>query len=190
MKNNGIMTIAAIATLLCATACGGSKKSTLAKADFVEVEVPCADKGYSDANHFRATGQGVSLNPATAKDKALLSAKTRLAGLVETTIKAVTEQYTNEIDIADRKEYEQSFEQMVRDVTSRTLVEVAVTCDRNGTNSKGEYVCYTAVEISKEAVYKGVDQGIKKDQKLQLKYDQLKFKEKFDEEMSKLEQER
>ena len=46
-----------------------------------------------------------------------------MAGLIESTVKSVTEQYTNEIDVVT-KEFEQSFEQMARDVTKRTLVEV------------------------------------------------------------------
>ena len=60
---------------------------------------------------------------------------------------------------------------------------------KTGKNPKGEFETYIALEVTKDAIYNGVNNGISKDQKLQLKYDQMKFKEKFDEEMEKLERE-
>ncbi|MGI6478313.1 MAG: hypothetical protein ACOX0M_02600 [Salinivirgaceae bacterium] len=169
--------------------CKKTKPTTASGSEFKEIIVPCQDKGYSDAMNFRATGMGTSMNMATSKDKALFNAKTRMAGLIESTVKSVTEQYTNEIDVGDKKEFEQSFEQMARDVTKRTLVEVTITCEKTGKNPKGEFETYIALEVTKDAIYNGVNNGISKDQKLQLKYDQMKFKEKFDEEMEKLERE-
>ncbi|MDD2563783.1 MAG: hypothetical protein PHU27_06165 [Salinivirgaceae bacterium] len=186
MKFNGFLAVALAASVMSFYSCK-PKVAGLDTGDFKEVKIPCTEQGYSDAMSFRASGSGTSTNMATSKDKALLSAKTRLAGLIESTIKAVTEQYTNEIDVGDKQEFEQSFEQMVRDVTKRTLVEVAITCEKSGTNSKNQWVTYLALEVSKDAIYNGVNNGIKKDQKLQLKYDQMKFKEKFDEEMEKME---
>ncbi len=186
MKFNGLFAVLLAASVMGMVSCK-PKVTTADGGDFKEIKVPCQDKGYSDAMTFRAAAMGSSLNMATSKDKALLNAKTRLAGLIESTIKAVTEQYTNEIDVGDKKEFEQSFEQMVRDVTKRTLVEVAIICEKTGKNAKGEFETYLAIEVSKDAIYNGVNKGISKDQKLQLKYDQMKFKEKFDEEMEKLE---
>lgn len=185
-KLNGFLAIFLAASVVGTYSCK-PKVTTSGGDEFKEIKVPCVEKSYSDAMNFRASGMGTSLNMATSKDKALLNAKTRLAGLIESTVKAVTEQYTNEIDVGDKKEYEQSFEQMVRDVTKRTLVEVAITCEKTGRNSKGEFETYLALEVTKDAIYNGVNSGISKDKKLQLKYDQMKFKEKFDEEMEKLE---
>ncbi|HON19567.1 MAG TPA: hypothetical protein PK990_10445 [Salinivirgaceae bacterium] len=186
MKLNGILAVALAASVMGMYSCK-PKVTNADGGDFKEIKVPCQDEGRSDAMNFRASGMGTSMNMATSKDKALLNAKTRLAGLIESTVKAVTEQYTNEIDVGDKKEFEQSFEQMVRDVTKRTLVEVAIICEKTGKNAKGEFETYIALEVTKDAIYNGVNKGIGKDQKLQLKYDQMKFKEKFDEEMEKLE---
>lgn len=186
IKFNVILSVIAI-SVFGLYSCGGPKATTSTGGEFKEIVVPCQDQGRSDATHFRAATLGNSMNIATSKDKALLNAKTRLAGLIESTIKSVTEQYTNEIDVGDRKEFEQSFEQMTRDITKQTLVEVTVLCEKTGKNAKGEFETYIAIEVSKDAIYNGVNKGVSKDQKLQLKYDQMKFKEKFDEEMEKLE---
>lgn len=169
--------------------CGGPKEAAKKDSGFQEINIPCQEKGYSDAEYFRAAGSGKSANMATSKDKAMLNAKTRLAGLINSTIKSVTEQYTNEIDVGDASEFEQSFEQMTRDVVKQQLVEVAVTCEKTGTGTSGQYETYLAIEVLKDHIYNGIDEKISKDKKLQLKYDRMKFKEKFDDEMDKLERE-
>jgi len=163
------------------------KATTSTGGEFKSLNLPCQKEGRSSSTHFRAADMGTSINLSTSKSKALLNAKTRLAGLIESTIKSVTEQYTNEIDVGDKKEFEQSFEQMTRDITKQTLVEVGITCEETGKNAKGEFETYIAIEVSKDAIYNGVNKGIDKDKKLQLAYDKMKFKEKFDEEMDKLE---
>ena len=86
----------------------------------------------------------------------------------------VTEQ-PNRIDVGDES-LSKVFEQMARDVTKRTLVEVTITCEKTE-KIKGEFETYIALEVTKDAIYNGVNNGISKDQKLQLKYDQMKFKE-------------
>ena len=59
---------------------------------------------------------------------------------------------------------------------------------RKNRKIKGEFETYIALKLLKMR-FTIVNNGISKDQKLQLKYDQMKFKEKFDEEMEKLERE-
>lgn len=190
MKLKGILSVTMMLAVVSFMSCGGPKETAKKDSGFQEINIPCQDKGYSDAEFFRAAGNGKSRNLATSKDKAMLNAKTRLAGLINSTIKSVTEQYTNEMDVGDATEFEQSFEQMTRDVVKQKLVEVAVTCEKTGTNSEsGLYETYLAIQVKKDYIYNGIDEKISKDKKLQLKYDRMKFKEKFDDEMDKLERE-
>lgn len=189
MKMKSILSITMMFAVVGFMSCGGPKEAAKKDSGFQEINIPCQEKGYSDAEYFRAAGSGKSANMATSKDKAMLNAKTRLAGLINSTIKSVTEQYTNEIDVGDASEFEQSFEQMTRDVVKQQLVEVAVTCEKTGTGTSGQYETYLAIEVLKDHIYNGIDEKISKDKKLQLKYDRMKFKEKFDDEMDKLERE-
>jgi hypothetical protein len=189
MKLKGILSVTMMLAVVSFMSCGGPKETAKKDSGFQEITIPCQDKGYSDAEYFRAAGNGKSRNLATSKDKAMLNAKTRLAGLINSTIKSVTEQYTNEMDVGDATEFEQSFEQMTRDVVKQQLVEVGVTCEKTGTGKEGLYETYLAIQVKKDHIYNGIDEGISKDKKLQLKYDRMKFKEKFDEEMDKLERE-
>lgn len=170
------------------SSCGGSKE-TVKTDDFKEIVIPCADKGRSDATYFRASSVGKSSDLATSREKALLLTKQRLASLISSKIKSVTERYVNEMDAAGASEFSQTFENMTRDVVSQQLVDIAVTCEKTGQKSDGSYETYLALEVSKDAIYNGVDKGIGRDKKLEVMYDREKFREKFDQEMDKLDSE-
>ena len=91
--------------------CGGSKKAAKAvdsvdksTGGFNEVTIPCVKNGYSDKTYFRASSSGMSKDMATSREKALLMTKQRLATLISSTLKSVTERYVNEMDAADANE--------------------------------------------------------------------------------------
>ncbi len=186
MKMKFINLMLGAALIVGLSACGG-KKSITKETGFQELEIPCTDKGRSDANFFRAASVGKSQDLATSKEKALLLTKQRLASLISSTLKSVSERYVNEMDAGDASEFNQNFENMTRDVVNQQLVDVTIICEKTGKTSDGKFETYMAIEVSKDAIYNGVNKGIGRDKKLEVKYDQMKFKEKFDEEMNKLE---
>ncbi len=186
MKKFSVFFFVAIAAVAFSS-CGGTKDVAKTTGGFNEITIPCADKGQSDKEFFRASSVGKSRDMATSREKALLMTKQRLASLVSSTLKSVTERYVNEMEVADASEFEQTFENMTRDVVNQQLSDIAITCEKTGVKDDGSYETYMAVEVSKDAIYNGVDNGLSQDKKLQVMYDRQKFKEKFDEEMSKLE---
>lgn len=168
------------------TSCGGTKEATKGREEII---IPCADKGKSDAEFFRASSVGKSTDMAVSKDKALLVTKQRLAGLIGSKIKSVTERYVNEMDAGGATEFSQTFESMTRDVVNQQLADIAVTCEKTFEAEGGGYETFIALEVSKDVIYNGIDKGISKDKKLEVMYDKEKFRQKFDEEMSKLDSE-
>lgn len=181
-----LFTLTAVVTL---SSCGGGAKEAAKPKGFNEIVIPCADKGRSDATFFRASSSATSRDMATSREKALLMTKQRLSSLISSTLKSVTERYANEMDAADASEFEQTFENMTRDVVKQKLVEVAITCEKVGQKEDGSYETYMALEVSKDAIYNGIDKGIGRDKKLEVMYDREKFREKFDEEMNNLDSE-
>ena len=55
--------------------------------------------------------------------------------------------------------------------------------------SDGTYNTFMAFECSKDVIYNGIKKTLSNDQKLRQDYDEMKFKEIFDEEMDKLDDE-
>lgn len=188
MKLRNIILMAAIASAAIAltTACGGSKKTS---ALGEKVETPCNDSDYkTNSKTFRGTGIGTSQDQSTAKTKARLDANRNLAESINVTIKAVTDRYTNEVDVSSASDFERKFEDLTRQVVNQEMNNVAVVCQEMRLKD-GKYTCYMATEVDKDALLNNIRNTISNDSKLRVDYDKQKFEKIFNEEMRKLQQE-
>jgi len=134
--------------LLMLVSCGAPKGLT-------EVKGPFSGSSYEGSRRFfRATGSAESKDAETAKSKALLLAKQRLASFVQTQINQVAENYSAERQITDNLgDFSTRFQQITREVLSQTIVDIAVIGDKTFTNKSGNYVSYIALEAKKKVVY-------------------------------------
>lgn len=121
-----------------------------------EVKSPFSGNKYESNNRwFRATASGESMNLETSKDKALLSAKQRLAGQIQTQVKSVSESYKGERQAGNTlDEYNERFQQLTREVMNQVLVEAQIFDTKTYTTKDKRYVTYIALEARKKSVYK------------------------------------
>lgn len=154
------------------------------------VDIPCSDNEYfSDRTHFRGTGMGEGTNLASARRKANLDANAMLAASVNSTIKAVTDRYTQDITVGDANEFAENFEDLTRSVVNQVLNNVAIACNQVF-EKDGRYSVYTAVEVSKDELVNNISSRISRDDRLRLDYDRMQFERIFNEEMERLSNER
>jgi hypothetical protein len=180
--------IFAVMALTVSAAMTGCKSTKSAQSASTEVTVPLSGAEFqTDKDYFRASQSGKSPDLATAKKIALLNARTELAGNIQSVIKAVTENYTNQRTVADRQEFENKFEENARTVVNQTLNDVKIIGEKVFKENDGKYTYYIAVEMSKEPVINNVADRISKDAKLQLDFDKHQFQKVFNEEMEKFE---
>ncbi|MBR2298579.1 MAG: LPP20 family lipoprotein [Bacteroidales bacterium] len=183
--NKFFKVVAAIAVMPMFFSCGAPKAVT---SDLKEVSVPLSSKEYrSDANFFRATGIGESPDLVTAKKIATLNARTEIASSIQSTIKAVSEQYLNQVTVGNKQEFAAKFEETSRQVVNQVLEGVVVKEEKVFQSKEGKYQYYINVEMSKEPVVKNTVDAISKDEKLALEFDKFQFQKTFDAEMAKLE---
>ena len=90
------------------------------------------------------------------------------------------------MDAAGKQEFEQSYQNMTKEVVNQKLNSVKVTCEKYFQADGGGYEAFVAVEMSKDDVLDSAESAISKDKKLEVMYDREKFRQKFDEEMSKM----
>ncbi|MDR0694884.1 MAG: hypothetical protein LBF81_06265 [Prevotellaceae bacterium] len=179
--------IAAMA-IVASAAITGCKSTKSVQSGSNEVSVPLSGSEYrTDKDYFRASQSGKSPDLATAKKIALQNAKTELAGNIQSLMKAVTENYTNQRTVADQQEFENKFEENARAVVNQTLNDVKVIGEKVFKEKDGKYTYYIAIEMSKEPVVNNVADRISKDAKLQLDFDKHQFQKIFNEEMEKFE---
>ncbi len=181
-----LLPLAALALIvLFNTNCGGPKKVEKA-AGMEEVVLPLSGKEYqSDKEFYRAKGSGKSPDISTAKKIALNNAKAEVAGLINSTIKAVTDNYVNQRSIADAQDFESKFESLTREVVNQQLTDVKIIGEKLYQKDK-TYEYWIAIEVSKKAILEGINNNISKNQKLQIDYDKKKFEEIYNQEMEKM----
>ena len=185
VRKGRAVAIIAICTLVAFTGC--KSKAPSVEKGATKVIVPLSEEKYkTDKNYFRAVGIGKSPDLSTAKKIALQNAKTELSGNVQSTMKAVIENYTNQRTVGSEMNFESKFEEISRSVISETLNDVKIIGDEVFKETDGKYTYYIAIEMSKEPVVKKVSDRISKDEKMQLDFDQHRFRQVLDEEMEKM----
>ena len=112
-----------------------------------------------------------------------------MAGIIETKIKEVSKIYTIDRKIDGESDYSEKFQNETRSVVNNTLKDLSTICKKTTQKTDGTYNTFIAYECSKDVIYNGIKKTLSNDQKLRQDYDEMKFKEVFDQEMEKLEKE-
>lgn len=190
MKTTQLLLIPAIA-VMALTGCKSKKKQPIQKeTGAVEISVPFSESKYrSDNDAFRAKQVGKSPDLATAKKIAFQNAKSEMAANINSTIKRVTDQYTNQRTIGNAQEFENKFEELAREVVNLEISNVKEIGEKIFKEPDGAFSYWIAIEAGKKEVFDKLDAKISNDAKLKLDYDKQKFQQIFDAEMKKLAEE-
>ncbi|OGU41407.1 MAG: hypothetical protein A2X61_13145 [Ignavibacteria bacterium GWB2_35_12] len=187
MKNKYLNGSLIILSLLLFYSCSSTKTYT-GTTGAIEFENPFNDKIYqSDEKYFRAHHSGKSPDLATAKKIALQNSKAELAGKINTLIKVVNNQYTNQRSIANKQEYENKFEELSREVIEQELVDIKTIGEKTYKEKDGSYTYWIAIEVAKDTILSGINNKISNNQRLRIDYDMNQFEKIFNEELKKLE---
>jgi ribosomal protein S20 len=187
MKRLGNLSIVAVAIAAALIGgCKGSKKDKIPAGE-TEVIVPCSGPDYFTTNTvFRANSIGESMDQVTSKKKALTNARNELAQSIQTTVKTVTDNYTNSVSKDKKEDLEQKFESLNREIVDQTLQGLRTICEKLVQTKDGNYKTYVAIELSADDLVKQYNSRLSADDKLKVDYDYTKFKETFDKEMDKM----
>jgi hypothetical protein len=185
MKKVRIYSIVAVA--FAAALIGGCKTQQKVPDGEKEVVVPCSGPDFFTTNKvFRANSIGESMDQVTSKKKALTNARNELAQAIQTTVKTVTDNYTNSTSMNKKEELEQKFESLNREVVDQTLQGIRTICEKLVQTKEGNYKTYIAIELSADDLVQQYNQRLSKDDKLKVDYDYEKFKDTFNKEMDKM----
>ena len=136
---------------------------------------------------FRASAVGESMDQMVSKKKAMSNVKAILAGLIQTTMKGVTDNYVKSSEANNVEGVEERFEGNTREVINQQLSGVRVICEKQTKTADGNYKTYVCVEITAADILNGVNNKLSADKELKIDYDYEKFKKTFDDEMKKME---
>ncbi|UTW61560.1 hypothetical protein KFE98_16305 [bacterium SCSIO 12741] len=165
-----------------------SKKTTPKKQGEVLIKQYCSGPDYfSDKKHFRSNAVGESMDQMTARKKALSEAKAKLAGDINTTMKVVGDNYVKSSEFNNKEEVLERFEENSRTVVNQSLTGIKTICEEFTKTPEGRFKCYIAIELSGEDIASKYNERLSKDEYLKVDYNYEKFKETFEKEMEKME---
>ncbi|MEO5975853.1 MAG: hypothetical protein ABIS36_06875 [Chryseolinea sp.] len=164
--------------------CKGKEKTPKGE---TEVAVPCSGPDFfTTSKFFRANSIGESQDQVTSKKKALANARAELAASIQTTVKAVTDNYTNSREMNNKEQVEERFEQLNREVVDQKLSGIKTICEKLMKTNQGTYKTYIALELSADDLVAAYNEKLSKDASLKIDYDYEKFKDTFEKEMDKM----
>ena len=179
-----------ISAIVLLTQCRSKQQASVPPGE-TRVEVLCSGpEFFTNSEYFRANSVGESTNQANSKRMALSNAREQLAGQLEVTIKAVIDNYVQDIAVGDRQEFSQRYEGLSREVINQRLAGTRVICEELTRTQDGRYRTYIAIELTGNEILNSMNDRISKDERLRLDYDYEKFKDTFNEEMKKMESDR
>ena len=169
MKN--AIRLSSILVILAAVWISGCKSKQPMPSGEKEITVPCSGPDFFTSNKvFRSNSIGESMDQVTSKKKALTNARNELAQSIQTTVKTVTDNYTNSREMNKREELEQRFEQLNREVVDQTLQGVRTICEKLVQTKEGNYKTYIAIELSADDLVKMYNERLSKDERLKIDY--------------------
>jgi hypothetical protein len=169
-----------------------SKKGTLTTKDkdsgMEVLNLPCDEFRTSTEQAFRSTQSQKSSDLSLSREKALVVAKQRLAGLIQTKITSVTDRYVDEYQTNAGLEMKGKFNNLTREIISQQLNDVKILCEKTVKEKDGSYTSYVAVEMNKDALKVAMENKLSDKAKIAVDYDKMKFEQIYNQEMKKLDE--
>lgn len=188
------MIILLVAVTIFSSACGKKKKKVVEtpkpKGEVLIAEYCTGDQYMSTKEAFRATATGESMDRETAKKKARSNANAEMAKTISTTMKIVGDNFVNSTEFNNKEEVTETFQEMARTVVDQELRGAIEICEKLTQREDGIFVSYVALELSGSKISDAYNSGLSQNEKLKADYNYEKFKDTFNKEMEKLENER
>lgn len=169
-----------------------SKKGTLTTKDkdsgMEVLNLPCDEFRTSTEQAFRSTQSQKSSDLSLSREKALVVAKQRIAGLIQTKITSVTDRYVDEYQTNAGLEMKGKFNNLTREIISQQLNDVKILCEKTVKEKDGSYTSYVAVEMNKDALKVAMENKLSDKAKVAVDYDKMKFEQIYNAEMKKLDE--
>jgi hypothetical protein len=188
MKKNALrtflmMVLAAIIIVPSMQSCK-SKKEIQAPDDEVLIQTYCSGPEYfTDKDFFRANSLGESTDQVMSKKKAMSNCKQELAGSIETTVKAVIDNYFSSHEANNTEDIREKYEGLSREVIKQELSGIKTICEKQTKTKQGTYKTYLAIELAGDEIANAMKDRLSKDTKLEIDFQYEKFKEELEKEM-------
>lgn len=181
MKN---ITINALAILFLLASCDSVSTDKIGKVKSEEKLVKEYCKTQSDKDFFRASATIKHPDLGESEYEAVQFAKAQMAENISQKIKSVTDRYKKTRTINGVVEFDKSVEGITRYSSEVDLADVKVICTKViRMKEEGVYQRFVAVEMSKQAIIKNIEEKISKDDAMYQDYRRSEMRKILDSEL-------
>ncbi|MBO4875666.1 MAG: hypothetical protein J5542_10215 [Bacteroidales bacterium] len=131
--------------------CSGSKNLATEEKTTASSSLPCAEKGISDADFFRACADATSSNIGLAREKAMAEAKSSLGKAIIDKVLTAAKHYIVEENVSDKDAFVKNIEIVSNKAIDIALKDISPVCEKYS-ETNGRYTAYVAVEISRQTI--------------------------------------
>ena len=185
-KNNIVIASSFLLAAFTLSACSSTMSLTKVE-ESREVKLPFSEKEYkTNAEFIRARANGESRDLQGGEMIARHNAEGVLGNTIGTVVKGVTEQYFQNTSDNNSNDFSKKFESTTRTVTNEALSNIRVVDTKTLRKANGVYDTWMVIEVSKKSLLAGTLKAMTNQKAFKLESDQAKFRQIFEQEMSKL----
>jgi len=185
-KNNIAIIVSMVLSSITLVSCSSSIALTKVD-DSREIKLPFSEKEYkTNAEFLRARANGESRDLQGGEMIARHNAEAVLANTIGTAIKGVTEQYFQNTSDNNSNDFSKKFESTTRSITNEAISNIKIVDTKTLKKANGVYDTWMVIEVSKKSILAGTLKAMSNQKAFKLESDQAKFREIFEQEMSKL----
>lgn len=165
---------------LCLTGCK-SKQQVAYQAtqnDMVEIEIPCKETGFDDADYFRGTGTAKNINKQSARKAALDAAKSIIRGKLGGFVQGLASDYSTTVaGQADSEKVQRLMENEMNEVVERMLNDAEQICEKlYQSKNTGHYESWFSVQIPKKEMVNNMEQALSDSEELEIYFKRDQFR--------------
>ncbi len=154
--------------------------------DEVEIKQFCSGAQYESTDGFiRARSYGESNDMGMSGKVARSNTLSELSSKIEVSVQAVIDNYNSRRQKDLNESVEKRYEELIREVVNQKINGYKTICDKVTKTKENKYRTYYVFELPVDNVLNPVYNKISKDDELKVDYDYQKFKNTFEDEMRK-----
>jgi hypothetical protein len=185
MKNSLLFTILFAFTL---ASCGNSKKSFYSN-NFTEIKLPFSGSEYkTDKTYFRVVSQGTSPDISMAEKIAMSNARSKMAFQIQTLVKSVTRNYSEQIKDGNSFSGGETFEALSEDVAKQIIPNISVKDNKVLKSETNIYEHWVCIEVLRKDIQNRAAQELSSKKSMKIESNREEFQKIFDQEMDKISQ--
>lgn len=179
----------ALAAGMCMS-CASKKNAPLAKNpgyNRVEIEVPCKQEGFDNAEYFRGTGTATAVNQQNARKAALQNAKSIIREKLGGFVSGLSTDYSRNVaGEAKASKVQNIIEGEFATLVEKELNDAEQTCEKGYVLDDGLFEYWIAIQIPKKKLVEDLTSQLSKNEELEIEFNRDEFRKYAEEKMARM----